>query len=452
MVRTALIVVTRSSGRQLWHNSLGGGMPTMFSYGYVVKLPNGRLVRAGQDWGKTLDSYKVGDSLGVKDGKEGIVLAVVKGEEAKLNGYDVMIILEERAAKSEGQGVFQRIVQMSQELKSPRLTSRPQIQADFQGMKVRAVRNSIFVRPPNESLYDFQVNLLLWTLGKPWFDTEMAKPLEDRHIILRWRHERNELLNANRKPGDDPNKPVKAAMTGDVKALQILADDIYQLEHALQTPRRIIERLRDPRQFQGVRHEIAVASIFARCGFAINFIDDASKRNPEFIAEKGAERIAVEAKSRHRAGVLHQPGHFDTETNPAPAKIKDLYEQALGQNPGGMPFLVFVDINLPLSPGTATMNKSWVRESMQAFDDRRHEGKLTDPDTGMVLTNFGWHYYRDRGSPPGEFVVVRAEHTHYPIQLATWSLLDRALNEYGLIVDEEEHEKAVRARYPELNQ
>ena len=84
-------------------------MPRMFNYGYVVKLPNGRLVRAGQDWGRTLDSYKVGDSLGVKEGKEGIVLAVVKGEEAKLNGYDVMVILEERAAKSEGQGVFQRV-------------------------------------------------------------------------------------------------------------------------------------------------------------------------------------------------------------------------------------------------------------------------------------------------------------------------------------------------------
>ena len=427
-------------------------MPTMFSYGYVVKLPSGRLVHAGQDWGQTPGNYRVGDSLGVKGGIEGIVLSVVKGEEAKLNGYDVMIILEERAAKSEGQGVFQRIIQMSQELKSPRLTSRPQIQADFQGKKIRAVRNSIFVRPPKETLYDFQVNLLLWTLGKPWFDTEIAKPLEDRHIILRWRHERNELLKANRKPGEAPDQPVKAALTGNVKALQMLADDIYQLEHALKTPRRIIERLRDPRQFQGARNEIAVASILARCGFAINFIDDTSKRNPEFIAEKGAERIAVEAKSRHRAGVLHQPGHFDTEAKAAPAKIKDLYEQALGQCPGGMPFLVFVDVNLPLSPRTATMDKGWVRESMQAFDDRRREGKLTDPDTGLVLTNFGWYYYRDRGSPPGEFLVVRAEHAQHPIQQATWDLLDRALNEYGLIIDDEEHEKAVRAHYPEFNQ
>ena len=92
-------------------------------------------------------------------------------------------------------------------------------------------------------------------------------------------------------------------MTGNIRALQVLADDIYQLEHALKTPRKIIDRLRDSRQFQGVRNEIAVASIFARCGFDIDFIDDDTKRNPEFIAQKGGERIAVEAKSRHRLGV-----------------------------------------------------------------------------------------------------------------------------------------------------
>jgi hypothetical protein len=96
-----------------------------FTYVYAVKLPSGRLVRAGQDFGPTLDTYKVGDSLGIKNGKEGIVLAVVKGEDAKLNGADVLIIVEEKPAKVEGQPIAKTILQMSQELQSPRLTSRP---------------------------------------------------------------------------------------------------------------------------------------------------------------------------------------------------------------------------------------------------------------------------------------------------------------------------------------
>jgi hypothetical protein len=419
-----------------------------FTYVYAVKLPSGRLVRAGQDFGPTTDTYKVGDSLGTKDGKEGIVLAVVKGDEAKLNGADVLIIVDERPAKTGVQSIGKTILQMSQELQSPRLTSRPQMQALLGDQKVRAVRNSIHIRPKDESFHDFQLHLLLWALGKSWYDIEMAKPVEERHIILRWRHERSELLKAHQKPSDDPQKPVAAPMTGNVKALQVLADDIYQLEHALKTPRKIIDRLRDPRQFQGARNEIAVASLFARCGFDIHFIDDDTKRNPEFIAERGAEKIAVEAKSRHRAGVLEERG--SPQDDPAPAKIKEHYENALQQNPGAIPFLVFIHVNLALTPTVPPLEKPWVKEAMKCFDDRRYEGKATDPDTGLILTNFGWYYYRDRTTMPGESVIARSASPQFPIQEDTWKLLDRALSEYGLIVDEEQHERDVRARYSEV--
>ena len=183
---------------------------------------------AGQDWGPTLDTFKKGDSLGIKSGREGIVYAVVKGGMAKQAGIDVLIVVEERVPLAGN--AWQRMSQMLQELKSPRLTSRPQIQTEFQGKKIRAVRNSVYIRPQEETFYDFQINLLLWTLGKKWFDVEMSKPLEQRHIILRWRDERNELLRAQQKPGGDPIKSVKARLTGNVKALQVLADDIYQLE------------------------------------------------------------------------------------------------------------------------------------------------------------------------------------------------------------------------------
>jgi hypothetical protein len=419
-----------------------------FTYVYAVKLPSGRLVRAGQDFGPTMNTYKVGDSLGIKNGKEGIVSAVVTGDDAKLNQADVLIIVEQRPAKIGAQSIEETILQMTEDLQSPRLTSRPQIHAIIGDVRVRAVRNGVYFQPKDESFHDFQINLLLRTLGKPWYDAQMAKPVEQRHIILRWRHERCELLKAHQKPGDDPNKPVAAPMTGNVRALQVLADDIYQLEHALKTPRRIIDRLRDPRQFQGARNEIAVASIFAKCGFTINFIDDDTKRNPEFIAEKGAEKIAVEAKSRHRPGVLEERGAM--KDHPGPAKIKEHYENALQQNPGGMPFLVFIDVNLALTPATAPMEKPWVKEAMKCFDDRRQEGKATDPDTGLILTNFGWHYYRDRAAMPGECVTVRSANPQFSIREETWKLLERALSEYGFIVDEEQYEKDVRAHYSEL--
>jgi hypothetical protein len=42
------------------------------------------------------DTYKKGDSLGIRGGVEGIVVAVVKVETPKPNGFDVMVVLEER--------------------------------------------------------------------------------------------------------------------------------------------------------------------------------------------------------------------------------------------------------------------------------------------------------------------------------------------------------------------
>jgi hypothetical protein len=112
-------------------------------------------------------------------------------------------------------------------------------------------------------------------------------------------------------------------------------------------------------EFQGARYEILVASLFARCGFQIGFIGDPSKRNAEFIASKGTEKIAVEAKSRHRAGVLHERGEFADQ---APAEIKRLYESALGQNPNTVPFVIFIDVNLPLTPEVRVEDKEWIKE------------------------------------------------------------------------------------------
>lgn len=414
------------------------------NYGYFVRQPDGNIVPAGHDFGQTLDSYKVGDSLGVRGDSEGFVIGILKGEEAKLaGGYDVFVLVEQRRARDPGScppppwDFFQREEgrQFVEQLKRgpARLVSRPQIQAEFRGSKFRAVGKKLHIRPINESFYDFQVHHLLWQLGKEWFDSEMAKPLAERHIILQWRAERAQQFGKYQDPRN-PDGNVRAPSTGGMKALQVLADDVYQLAHVSDLPAKLIARLRDLDQFQGARYEILTASLFARCGFEVQFIADASKRNPEFFARKDGERIGVEAKSRHRAGVLNRRGEFDKE---ASAEIKRLYEDAAGQNPGDCPFLIFIDVNLPLTPDVPLMQKEWVKEALQAFDYRKQEER-ENRDTGLILTNCGWHFSREEGAPPGENCQARAEKPKYPLRNATWDLLGRALAEYGRVVDEEE--------------
>jgi hypothetical protein len=336
-----------------------------------------------------------------------------------------------------GRHVLEKAVEMMIPKKPPRMVSRPQMQVVFKGQKVRVVRNKIHFRPLEETFFDFQLNHLLWALGKEWYDEQTLKLPEERHVILKWRTERNELLTKYRKLDAPPGEPVKVPLTGNVRALQVLADDVYQLEHALEAPTKIMQRLGNMREFQGARYEILVASLFARCSFSIEFVDDRSKKNPEFFATKEGERIAVEAKSRHRAGVLHEKGEFSVDAQPARARIRGLFQEALEQNPGGVPFMTFIDVNLPLTPHTPPIDRVWVQEAMKCFDDRKREGHA-ESDSGLILTNVGWHYHRDIGAPPSESVTVRPEAPLFPIREETWSLLTQALNEYGIIVDEEQ--------------
>lgn len=350
--------------------------------------------------------------------------------------------------------VVQRLQRMHKELKPVRLTSRPQIQAEFKGKKVRAVRNRIHFRPLNEPFHEFLVNHLLWTLGESWFNAEMKNPSEQRHVILQWRAELYGLVRqAQREQLDGQAGRVAFIPTGNVKALFVLADDVYQVEHALKTPKKIVRRLREHRGFQGARYEILAASLFARCGFDIEFIDDKTKKNPEFFATRtnSGEKIAIEAKSRHRPGVLHEPGTAP-EVTVLRGDVERLLHEALQQNPGGLPFFVFIDLNLPLTPGVPTEGKPWFKDLKEIFG-RIEAGTPGQQDnfTGVIFTNFGWYYSREKGTPGGEYLMVNSFDPRFPVSEETWQLLRRALDEYGFIPDEEQHEKEVRARYPEFN-
>jgi hypothetical protein len=112
---------------------------------------------------------------------------------------------------------------------------------------------------------------------------------------------------------------------------------------------------------------------------------------------------------------------------------------------------VFIDLNLPLTPGIPTEQKPWFKDLKEIFD-RIEAGSPEQQDafTGVVFTNFGWHYSRVKGVPGGEYVIVTSHEPTFPVSPKTWQLLRRALDEYGFVPDEEQHEKEVRAKYPEF--
>lgn len=157
-----------------------------------------------------------------------------------------------------------------------------------------------------------------------------------------------------------------------------------------------MRRLRDFHAFQGALYEIAVAALFARQGFAIEFLDDGehkSTKHCEFIAthSKTGDRIGVEAKSRHRAGVLHQEGTFDASS--ARADIGRLLDEAIEQAPDHTPFAIFVDLNLsPTSDG-------WEDELRESVLARCSPDGQENVFNAIVVTNWADHHLADDVAP-----------------------------------------------------
>lgn len=115
-----------------------------FHYGYFVVLLNGIAVPSGDDFAQTPDTYRIGSSMGVKNGKEGIVVEVVKGDPAKRSGFDVMVFIVENEPGA----------------MVPWVPSREAIDR-----ATRALTAVAAVEPPNEDRITAECRHSGWTLG-----------------------------------------------------------------------------------------------------------------------------------------------------------------------------------------------------------------------------------------------------------------------------------------------
>lgn len=218
--------------------------------------------------------------------------------------------------------------------------------------RFRIVWNKVWHYPQHETFHQFLDALVVGTLGREWFEGQLLLPLKNQNAIVKWRAAMVELL---RRPGDaDDGVSTGHTLTGPAKAYQCFGYDLYWLQLVHKLPDSVIERLKDFGGFQGARYEVLIAAIFARAGFEIEWIDDknASGNHPEFIAthKVTGKKGGVEAKSRQRPGAMNFIGKVSPETH-LKGDVFHLYEKAITQAPDGdIPFLIFIDANVPDSP------------------------------------------------------------------------------------------------------
>jgi len=310
------------------------------------------------------------------------------------------------------------------------------IKLDHQGYTFRAIGNRLYYREKHRTYVDFLLELVKFAFGQKWHKTQVDTPEPERHVVMQWmgswyRHCSTIL------PKDAPERAVFAsAPTGDAQALLTLADDLYRLQLAGSLTSRLMRRLRIPTEFQGARYELQVASVFLRSGFEIEWTTNEGGKRCEFHAvhRHSQQRVAVEAKSRKRPGVMGVKGSFREDHA---FGLESLYENARQQNPGDCPFCVFIDVNWPTHPELPKMQKPWMGEIFRWAE--KHVPTVDNPDTVTLsaFTNYSWHYQGSTLALPHETLFTWPIYSTYPFtDPVTRDALVNSIVSYGVKIEE----------------
>jgi hypothetical protein len=321
---------------------------------------------------------------------------------------------------------YQRIrAELAKQVEAAQFQAPKPIKAEFKGHVFRAFRSHLFVRNRNESYQEWVIDVLKRTMGQGWLN-KYKPPNQGGHPVKRWLYSWSALA-AQHLSADHDGPAVGVTADGDSKALVVLAEDVYRLRQENSFPTSLRDRLRDPRQFQGARYEIAIAATFLRAGFDLEWqVGGSPDKRVEFLArQRGTnETVAVETKSRHRPGVLGTRGtapsveelHFD---------VHRLFSEALQQAPTQGIFAVFIDLNLP---------RVNYEEYLASLSTMLSEGgaDATAVATLLVFTNWPWHYDGTVPASPGFGHFLEHQQPTYPFRdRRTVEVLFRELKAYG---------------------
>lgn len=293
--------------------------------------------------------------------------------------------------------------------------------AKHNGRVVVALAGRIYPLQEGKTFHEFLFEHLQEQLGKAWWDEEVKKDPAERHVIVQWYFA---LFDWKKKNATEANKVARkfwgAKASGPVQTLFQLAFDVYILAHYGVLLKDVVERLRDRNGFQGARYEIAVAGVFARLNYKIEWVKDEKLKHCEFIAihPGTGDKIAVEAKSRRRSGVLHEPQKYEGAVK-MKGDIGNLLRDALTQKPDGHAFVIFVDLNLPAT-NSEFPDKPWfndVREILGDIDRIVEEAGKPQKYNAIFVTNFASYYGDpDKVAPHGEHVSIVARNPESPLK------------------------------------
>lgn len=293
---------------------------------------------------------------------------------------------------------------------------KPIISIDHKGHKFVAVGNRLHFSKKWKTFHDFLFDYMITCLTPEWGNAELKKDFSERHPIIQWYQYLCEFQRHNiTKEGEI----YSAICTGPVGAYLSLAYDLYILRHHSLLQSKLIDRLKDKNQFQGARYEIYVAAVFVKAGFDIEFEDEAdkSKSHCEFIAthKSTSRRYSIEAKSRHRPGLLGRSGEARNHEE-IKLRIGGLLRDALKKK-ADYTRIIFMDVNMPPGEGDPRGN-AWF-ESLNSEITRIESETMTGiqyPAAYLVFTNHPYHYVgKDEVEPRKNHLLTAVNLPHFKI-------------------------------------
>ena len=273
---------------------------------------------------------------------------------------------------------------------------RPIIHTDFQGQKVVAVGNTVYHSAKWRTFPDFLSFFIKKKIPEAWYKSQLELALEDRHPLAQWYIALCDFQARNNKP--DADGLFSGEPDGPSLAFLALAYALHTLEADLLVQERLIRRLLHRDQFQGAHYEIIVAAAMIRAGFSLEMEDesDSTAKHPELVATHKLTgiQVDVEAKSRHRGGVLGQPGDFKVRDTLA-QDIRGKFAEAIAKARGRAQF-VFIDANLP--PELAAVMVAECGEGLHAMVPKvskpisEHGVLVGHPHNLLMITNIPLYY------------------------------------------------------------
>lgn len=278
---------------------------------------------------------------------------------------------------------------------------RPVIHCDFKDHKFVAVGGKLLYSKKWKTFPDFLQDYIKHVLSADWGQAELSKPLKDRHVIMKWY---DAMCQYQRTSSRDSDGLFSYNPNGSMRAYMLLSHDLYTLEHHAAFQSAVIKRLKHKEQFQGARHELFAAATCIRAGYDIEYEDetDNTSKHPEFTAIHRAtgQKISVEAKSRHRPGILGRPGEVEPKEE-IRVGIKRLLKDAINK-PVQNPYVIFLDLNLPYTK-KRFLDTHWFKEVGNTVVEVAEAKSDRDPFCLIVFSNQPDHYLdQDTPSPGGE--------------------------------------------------